>query len=245
MKYKILIIFFFIISCSTNYTKLENKIPYNAKGFAYIYNDEDLEKKLISGKLDNTKIQVSNNKLGVNTLIKVINPKTNDSIVVKNTKRINFPDFYKILMTEEAAKKLNIDKEKPFVEIIEIKKNKSFVAKKAKIFQEEKKISSNAPITSVTISNISKNKINKNNNKTEKMYIMIASFYSEDTAKFLKKRIIKEIPDYDNQKLLIKKKSNKEINLISGPYNAINLMKNDYILLKNFGFEELDITINE
>ena len=245
MKYKILIIFFFIISCSTNYTKLENKIPYNAKGFAYIYNDEDLEKKLISGKLDNTKIQVSNNKLSINTLIKVINPKTNDSIVVKNTKRINFPDFYKILMTEEAAKKLNIDKEKPFVEIIEIKKNKSFVAKKAKIFQEEKKISSNAPITSVTISNISKNKINKNNNKTEKMYIMIASFYSEDTAKFLKKRIIKEIPDYDNQKLLIKKKSNKEINLISGPYNTINLMKNDYILLKNFGFEELDITTNE
>ena len=245
MKYKILIIFFFIISCSTNYTKLENKIPYNAKGFAYIYNDEDLEKKLISGKLDNTKIQVSNNKLSINTLIKVINHKTNDSIVVKNTKRINFPDFYKILMTEEAAKKLNIDKEKPFVEIIEIKKNKSFVAKKAKIFQEEKKISSNAPITSVTISNISKNKINKNNNKTEKMYIMIASFYSEDTAKFLKKRIIKEIPDYDNQKLLIKKKSNKEINLISGPYNTINLMKNDYILLKNFGFEELDITTNE
>ena len=74
---------------------------------------------------------------------------------------------------------------------------------------------------------------------------MIASFYSEDTAKFLKKRIIKEIPDYDNQKLLIKKKSNKEINLISGPYNTINLMKNDYILLKNFGFEELDITTNE
>ena len=58
------------------------------------------------------------------------------------------------------------------------------------------------------------------------------------------KRIIKEIPDYDNQKLLIKK-SNKEINLISGPYNTINLMKNDYILLKNFGFEELDITTNE
>ena len=94
-------------------------------------------------------------------------------------------------MTEEAAKKLNIDKEKPFVEIIEIKKNKSFVAKKAKIFQEEK-ISSNAPITSVTISNISKNKINKNNNKTEKMYIMIASFYSEDTAKFLKKESLKK-----------------------------------------------------
>ena len=35
--------------------------------------------------------------------------------------------------------------------------------------------------------------------------------------------------------------SNKQTNLISGPYNTINFMKNDYILLKKFGFEELDI----
>ena len=46
-------------------------------------------------------------------------------------------------------------------------------------------------------------------------------------------------------KITDKKKGNKQIDLISGPYNTINLMKNDYILLKNFGFEELDIIINE
>ena len=46
------------------------------------------------------------------------------------------------------------------------------------------------------------------------------------------------------QKLHIYKSKNNEINLISGPYKAVNFMKNDYILLKNFGFEELDI-INE
>ena len=37
----------------------------------------------------------------------------------------------------------------------------------------------------------------------------------------------------------------KEIQLISGPYNTINLMKNDYILLKRFGFEELDFFTND
>ena len=61
----------------------------------------------------------------------------------------------------------------------------------------------------------------------------------------MKKRITKEIPNYDTKKLIIKKKTNKEINLFSGPYKTINLMKNDYIILKEFGFEELDITINE
>ena len=65
------------------------------------------------------------------------------------------------MISEQVAKKLNIDPDLPFIEIIEIKKNKSFVAKKAKIFNEEKKISKNAPVTSVQISNISKNKMKK------------------------------------------------------------------------------------
>ena len=77
------------------------------------------------------------------------------------------------------------------------------------------------------------------------MYILIATFYSKETAEFLQKRIIKEMPKYDKNKLKIKRIKNNEINLISGPYNTINLMKNDYIELKEFGFEELDITTYE
>ena len=91
-------------------------------------------------------------------------------------------------------------------------------------------------MTSVQISNISKNK-NKKKLKQEDFYILIGSFYSRETADFLKQRINKEIPNYDNKKLIIRKKSNKEINLISGPYKTINFMKNDYILLKNFGLK--------
>ena len=131
------------------------------------------------------------------------------------------------------------------IEILEIRKNKSFIAKKAKIFKEEEKVQSKAPVTTVKISNISKDKKVDKKNKSKKMFILIATFYTENTANFLKQRIIKEIPIFDSQKLIVKKKSNTKINLISGPYSTINLMKNDYILLKNFGFEELDITINE
>ena len=42
MRFKLLIIFFFVISCTSNYTKLENRKPFNSKGFAYIYNNEDI-----------------------------------------------------------------------------------------------------------------------------------------------------------------------------------------------------------
>ncbi len=139
MRYSILFIIFLITSCSSNMTKLENRSPYNSKGFAYIYNQLDFEEKIIKGKLDNSKLEVSHKSLKVNTLIKIINPKTNDSIILINKKKINYPDFYKILITDLVAKKLDINPNLPLIEILEIKKNKSFVAKKAKIFSEEKK----------------------------------------------------------------------------------------------------------
>ena len=183
--------------------------------------------------------------LNVNTMIKLINPRTNDYVVVRNSKRIKYPDFYKIIITQKVANELNIDKDLPLIEILEIKKNKSFVAEKAKIFNEEKKILSNAPVTSVQISNISKNKLKKKKLKDNKIFILIASFYSRDSASFLRKRITTEIPNFDNNKIKIQKKNNNEINLISGPYKTINSVKNDYIQLKNFGFEDLDITIHE
>ena len=158
MKYKLFFIFFIISSCTSNMTKLENRSPYNSIGFAYIYNNEDLNNKIISGKLDNSKLEISHNQLKVGTQIKLINTKTNEALVLVNKKKISYPNFYKILISEMVANKLNLDKNLPLVEILEIKKNKSFVAKKTKIYNEEKKISSNAPVTSVQISNISKNK---------------------------------------------------------------------------------------
>ena len=186
--------------------------------------------------MNNEIYQIAQKNLPIGTLIKVINPKTNQSITLKNQKKGRYPEFYKILISEAVAKKLNISNDLPIIEIIEVKKNKSFIAKKAKIFNEEKKISSNAPVTSVEISNISQNKKVKKLAK-EKISILIASFYSVESAEFLRQRIIKEIPNFDNKKIKINKKNNKEINLISGPYSSVNLMKNDYIQLKKFGFE--------
>jgi hypothetical protein len=245
MKYKIFIILFFFISCSPHYTKLDNRKPFNSKGFAYIYNEEDHETKIIKSKLNNELLQIAHKDLRAGTLIKLINLQTKESIVLKNTKKINYPDFYKILITKPVAKKLNINNQLPLIEVLELKKNKSFVAEKAKIYHEEKKISSNAPVTSVQIANISKTTFDKKKQKSELIYILIASFYTNEAANILKKRIINETSDYDIKKLFISKKSNKEYEVLSGPYKSINLVKNDYIVFKNFGFEELDIFINE
>ena len=245
MKFKIFILLFILISCSPHYTKIDNRKPYNSTGFAYIYNDKDQTDKIIKGKLNNELLQISHQSLKIGTMIKLINPQTQESLVLKNTKKIKYPDFYKILITSSVAKKLDIDNQLPLVEILEIKKNKSFIAEKAKIFQEEKKISSKAPVTSVQITNISKKKIESKKKNKKDIYILVASFYTNEAAKILKKRIIDEFSNYDNKKLKIRKRSAKEFEVLSGPYKSINLLKNDYIDLKIFGFEELDIIINE
>ena len=224
---------------------MDNRKPYNSTGFALIYNETDYETGIIKNKLDNESLAISQKNLKIGSLIKLINPENKKSLVLKNVKNVEYPDFYKILITKAVANNLDINGELPLIEILEIKKNKSFIAEKAKIYNEEKKIPTKAPVTSVQISNISKKKPVLKKTNVENIYILVASFYTDEAANLLKKRIITEVPNYDIQKLGIKKRSNKEFEVISGPYKSINLLKNDYIVIKNFGFEELDIFVNE
>ena len=239
MKFKLIVFFVLFLSCSSQLTTYKIIII-----FAYIYNELDFNQKIIRGKMNEKVMQISHQNLKTGTLVKLINPKNKESVVLKNVKRIKYPDFYKVLITEPVAIKLDLNKDVPLLEIFEIKKNKSFVAKKAKIYNEEK-ISSKAPVASVEISNISKNKTPKINDNFERIYIHIASFYSTNTAEFMRKRIKNEVAGLKNKNLKIKKVNSKETQVILGPYKSVNLLKNDYIKLKSFGFEELDIFTNE
>ena len=245
MRYNLIIILLVLSSCAQNYTKTILKKPFVSKGFAYIYNDEDFLNKKIKKKLDQNTLQIAHNVLRPGSLIRITNLKTNDFIILKNNKKFQYPDFYKIVITEPVANKINLEENLPLVEIIEVKKNKSFIAKKSKIYKEEKKSHSNAPVESVIINNISLNKKDPQKKIKNKLYIVIAEFYSKNSAKLLKKRITEELTNFNSKKLYTKSKKSNKITLVSGPYNSINLLKNDYILLKDFGFEELDISINE
>ena len=93
MKFKIFIILFFLVSCTSNYTKLDNRKPYNATGFAYIYNINDYYDGTIKYKMNNDKLEVSHKDLATGTLLKIINPKTKDSLVLKNIKKKKIPKF--------------------------------------------------------------------------------------------------------------------------------------------------------
>ena len=125
--------------CSSQFTTINQKKPYTAKGFAYIYNNLDFEKKMIKGRMNNDIMQISHQNLRTGTLIKIINVSNNKSIVLKNTKRVNYPDFYKVLITKPVAEKLEIDLNLPLIEIIEIKKINHSLLKKQKFLKKKKK----------------------------------------------------------------------------------------------------------
>jgi len=241
MKYKYYIIFIFLYGCATESSRNSIKTSFSTSGFAYIYNDLDYVNKIISKKLDNNIIQIAHSTLKVGTMVEITNPKNDKKIILKINKKIKYPELYSILITKKVSEELKLNEELPFVEISEIKKNKSFVAKKTAMFKEEKKLPNKAPVTNVLIDNISKT-TKKNEANELKFSILIADFYSEESAKLLRKNLI-YTTGLKMLKLQINKLNNNRFILIAGPYKALNLLKNDYIELKLYGFEKLEFQI--
>ena len=88
-------------------------------------------------KLDNSLNQIANNKLRVGTLIRLINPITNDTLIIKNSKNFNYPKFYKVIITKPVAQQLNL-KEMPLIELIEVKKINRLLRKKKNTYRRKK-----------------------------------------------------------------------------------------------------------
>ena len=111
------------------------------------------------------------------------------------------------MITKPIADKIGLDYEVPYIEIEEIKKNKSFVAEVAETFDEEKQLHDKAPIEKVAISNLGLT-TKKKSLKKHKFVIILGNFYSIDSAKNLVKRVKFESNFFKNKKISIFKKKN-------------------------------------
>jgi len=237
MPYK-LFVFFLLVSCANYSPILEKKnFRYSATGFAYI-------ETVIPSNFENEKFFISQNNLREGSIVRVINPDNNRSLEIKIKKKVKYDNFYKALISKSVADELELSFEFPFVEINEIKSNKSFVAKKAITQNEEKKIANKAPIDQININNISKKKT-LDKKKVQSYSILVADFYNLSSAKFLKDKIVTILKDSNYKLIYINKKNEKNYELLMGPYNTINKLKNDYIVLSDSNFEDLDIVIND
>ena len=168
MNYKLVlfIIFSFILqSCDVSTSSISKKISsepfnkYSNSGFALVYN-ESLENVKI---LDKNSLFIYHKSLKRRSFIKITNPINGISLIAEvKSNNVKFSNFYNSILSQKIAEILELDLKHPFVELVMISKNSTYVAKKAKTFDEEKMVAEKAPIDGIKIDNLGEN-IKRNN----------------------------------------------------------------------------------
>mgnify|MGYP000399096178 FL=1 len=252
MLYKKLLIlccFILINNCtSSTLTKNNgsNKLnnPFINKGFSLIYSDKIYNNKIISKKIGERSLVIFQKNLKKNTIIKITNILNNKSIIGTVGINADYPLFNNAVLSLRIADEIGLNENEPYVEILEVLEDAIFVAKRAKTFEEEKKVASKAPVNNINISDLNIKEANAKNELSKKFSyeIKIADFYFNDTASLLVDRIVKETI-IKNAK--IKKINEKKYRVYAGPFNNINSLQKSFNDISILEFENIEIIKND
>ncbi len=245
MNYKTFFLIFLLLqSCTVNQIVddqiIESKV-YSNKGFALLYNEDLKKQKLIDKKIDERSLIIFQKNLKKNSTVKITNLLNNKSILVKVGSKSKYPNFYNSVVSKRIFEVLELDKSEPYVEIKTISNNSTFLAKKAKMFDEEKQVAEKAPVEGISINDLSLNK--KKNKKKQKKdrfnyIIKIADFYYENTAILMQNRIKDELK-LKNSK--ISKISNTSFRVYFGPFDNLKSIKEIFDDITPLNFENIEI----
>ena len=134
----------FLNSCADYKTdrtlKKKEKQYYSSLGFALIYSDHHYLNKVVNKKIKSDDSVAMHNLLKINTPIKIINPDNSKFIETKIYKRADYPKIFNVVISRKIASFLELDFNNTYVEIIEVKKNKTFVAKEGNISMKQSQL---------------------------------------------------------------------------------------------------------
>jgi hypothetical protein len=249
MNYRIIrffLILFFIYGCDQVTTNNSQKIninfenKYRNSGFALVYNKDLKNIK----KIDERSLDIYHKKLKKKSYVKIVNPENGKSLIAKvKSNKVKFSNFYNAILSHRIAETLELDLTEPYIEIILISKNSTFVAKKAKTFDEERNVAEKAPIDGIQINDLNKKK-NKKVDIESKIFsysIKIADFYYKETADMMVRKI------YDEtllNNINIKKLSQTKYRVLIGPFSDIKSLKKSFEKMNILNFENLEILKN-
>ena len=221
---------------------LEN--PFINKGFSLIYNDNYYDNKIISKKIDNRSLFIFQKNLKKNTIVKITNILNDKSIIGTVGINADYPSFNNAVLSVRIAEEIDLNEDEPYVEIFEVLENSVFIAKRAKMFEEEKKVASKAPVNNINISDLGTKETNpdKEIDKKFSYKLKIADFYFKETALLLVDRIIKETLIKD---VKIKKINEKRYRVYVGPFNNINSLQKSFNDINILEFENIEILKND
>jgi len=252
MLYKKLLILccFILLNNCTATTLTKNKIynsldnPFINKGFSLIYSDMFYDNKIISKKIDERSLIIFQKSLKKNTIVKITNILNNKSVIGTVGSNADYPLFNNAVLSFRIADEIGLNENEPYVEILEVLEDAVFIAKRAKTYEEEKKVANKAPVNNINISDLSIKKINTKNELSNKFSyeIKIADFYFKNTASLLVDRIIKETKINDAK---IKKINEKKYRVYAGPFNNISSLQKSFNDISILEFENIEIIKND
>ncbi len=245
-KFLTIFIFLLLIACqqfdddrkAINYSTHQK---YSNTGFTLIYNEQSRKDNKISKKIDNRALVIFHKKIKKNSFVKITNPANDKSVIAKViSNKAQFSDFYNSVITPRIANELSIDSSEPYIDLVLISENSTFIAKKAKIFDEEKNVAEKAPVDGITIDNLGTELNKKKTLKKHKFLysIKIADFYYMDSAENMILRIKKET---NLKNPLIKKLSNTKYRVLLGPFSDIKKLEKSFDEIKLLEFENIEI----
>ena len=153
MNYKFLIIIFLLLfSCETNTVnnkKVKNIVSvevFSNKGFALLFTDDLKKKKIVNKKIDDRSLIIFQKNLKKNTKVKITSLINNKSILATVGNNSKYPNFYNSVISKRIFDELELNELEPYVEISTISDNSTFLAKKAKMYEEEKNVAEKVPV---------------------------------------------------------------------------------------------------
>ena len=250
MYYRItllIILSLFVFSCdlsSNNKSKINNTkfiSKYKNTGFALVYIN-DLQK---IKPLEERSLNIYHKSLKKRSIVKITNPENNKYLIAEvKSNRVKFSDFYNSILSMRIAKELELDLDEPYVEVTLVSKDSTFIAKKAKIFDEERSVAEKAPVDGIQIKDLNKKIVKSKVTKIKSFSysIKVADFYYKDTAQMMLNRIKSEVPI---KKLKIITLSKIKYRVLIGPFSDIKTLKESFEKMRLFNFENLEILKND
>ena len=249
MNYKIFFILFsvfFIYGCETT-----NKVKSGTGKFDVVQRYKNLGFTLVfDSNLDNIKnldersLDIYHKSLKKKSIVKITNPKNGKYLIARvKSNRVKFSDFYNSIISKRISQTLELNQEDPYIEILLIPENSTFVAKKEKTFEEEKKVANKAPIDGIVINDLNKIKTKKKILKSENFSysIKLADFYYKNTALMMVDRI-KQETFLKNYKVI--ELSKTKYRVLIGPFNDIKSIQESFEEIKSLNFENIEILKN-
>ena len=249
-KFLLLIIAFFVLSACNQEIHKDEKIniiseqKYKNTGFALVYNNTLKKEKKISKKIDDRSLVIFHKNLRKDSFVKITNPSNQKTIIAKViSNNVKFSEFYNSVITNRIAEELSLNLDEPYIDLVLISQNSTFIAKKAKTFEAEKKVAEKVPVDGIIIDNLGTEieKKEQTNFVQFSYSIKIADFYYKDSAENMIKRIKNETKLKDP---IIAKLSNTKYRVILGPFSDIKKIEESFNEMKSLNFENLEILKN-